>query len=49
MEKKIKYDIIVRYLKILVEEQKYINISDIEFILKVLEDDKLNQGEENDK
>lgn len=38
MEKEVKYDIIIRYLNILLKEQKYINSSDIEFILKVMEE-----------
>lgn len=49
MEKEIKYDIVMRYLNILVKEQKYINISDIEFILKVMDDNRIIGDEENDK
>lgn len=42
MEKEVKYDIIIRYLNILLKEQKYINSSDIEFILKVMEEKDKN-------
>ena len=44
MEKEceVKYEIMTRYLRILVEEKSYVNIEDIKLILKVL-------GETNDK